>query len=440
MSEEHKQMWAELGLDLEAHDALLDQVSQAYQDTFVAQRSRPEAMAYFDGLMCEIHGQRVRELMEQKQQGRKIVGAYCVFVPEEIVLAAGATLVGLCTGAEFAAEEVEKYLPRATCPMIKSMLGFKLGRVCPYLEASDLVVGEKTCDGKKKAYETMARFVPELYVMDLPQAKSERGQELFRTEAERFRHRMEELTGKRMEAPALKQAVRTVNARREAIHRLQRLRAADPAPISGLDALLANQVALYDDPLRLTATLHQVEASTVTEIKAHSSGVRELFPGAGTILDIGGQDSKAISLDRRGKVGKFEMNDRCAAGTGRFLEMMAASLGFRLEEFGDRALEADSEERINSMYAVFAESEVTSAIAGGADPGAIALGLHRAVIRRAAGMLKRVSTAPEVVFTGGVAGNPCLARLLREHLECGVHVPDNPQMTGALGAALLAAE
>ena len=258
MSDEHKQMWAELGLDLEAHDALLDQVSQSYQDTFVAQQNRPQAMGYFDGIMCEIHGQRVRELMEEKQQGRKIVGAYCVFVPEEIVLAAGGTLVGLCTGAEFAAEEVEKYLPRATCPMIKSMLGFKLGRVCPYLEASDLVVGENTCDGKKKAYETMARFVPELYVMDLPQAKSERGKELFRTEVERFRHRMEELTGKRVEASALKQAVRMVNARREALHRLQRLRAADPTPISGLDALLANQVALYDDPVRLTATLHQV--------------------------------------------------------------------------------------------------------------------------------------------------------------------------------------
>jgi benzoyl-CoA reductase/2-hydroxyglutaryl-CoA dehydratase subunit BcrC/BadD/HgdB len=258
VSEEHKQMWAEMGLDLEAHDALLDQVSQAYQDTFVAQQNRPEAMGYFDGLMCEIHGQRIRELMEEKQQGRKIVGAYCVFVPEEIVLAAGATLVGLCTGAEFATEEVEKYLPRATCPMIKSMLGFKLGRVCPYLEASDLVVGENTCDGKKKAYEVMDRFVPELYVMDLPQAKSERGRELFRTEVERFRRRMEELTGRVVDAPGLKKAIRTVNARREALHRLQRLRAAEPAPISGLDALLANQVALYDDPVRLTATLHQV--------------------------------------------------------------------------------------------------------------------------------------------------------------------------------------
>jgi len=217
---------------------------------------------------------------------------------------------------------------------------------------------------------------------------------------------------------------------------------------TGCEPVRTAEALLGDHPWdRLLATgygrtLMEVhfEARTVTEIKAHGRGVRELFPDAGTILDIGGQDSKAISLDRRGKVGKFEMNDRCAAGTGKFLEMMAASLGFRLEEFGKRAQEAESEERINSMCAVFAESEVTSAIAGGADRRAIALGLHRAVIRRAAGMLKRVSTAPEVVFTGGVATNPCLAHMLREHLECAVRVPDDPRMTGALGAALLAAE
>jgi benzoyl-CoA reductase/2-hydroxyglutaryl-CoA dehydratase subunit BcrC/BadD/HgdB len=146
MSEKYISMWRESGIDLKAHDLLLKVLSEAYENIYLAQDSRPSAMKYFDSVMGEIHGLRIKELLDEKQQGRRIIGSYCVFVPEEIALAANATLVGLCSGADFAMEEVEKYLPRNTCPLIKSALGFKLGRVCPYIETADMIVGENTLD------------------------------------------------------------------------------------------------------------------------------------------------------------------------------------------------------------------------------------------------------------------------------------------------------
>jgi benzoyl-CoA reductase/2-hydroxyglutaryl-CoA dehydratase subunit BcrC/BadD/HgdB len=196
--------------------------------------------------------------MKEKAAGRKVVGAYCVFVPEEIVLAADASLVGLCAGADFAVEEVEKWLPRNTCALIKSAFGFKLGKVCPYLESADLVVGENTCDGKKKAYETFASLVPNLYVMDLPQMKSEEGRALLRAEYVRFLREIERLTGITIDVGRLRKGIETTNAKRQALHRLMGLRAAVPAPISGLDALLASQVSFYDDPRRFTESVNKI--------------------------------------------------------------------------------------------------------------------------------------------------------------------------------------
>ncbi len=258
MSEDYAPMWKSLGMDLNAHDALLGVLEQGYRDIYLAQKNRPEGMGYFDFVMSEVHGLRIKELLDEKKQNRKIIGSYCVFVPEEIVLAGGATLVGLCSGADFAVEEVEKYLPRNTCSLIKSSFGFKLGRVCPYLESADMIVGENTCDGKKKAYETFAGMVDNLYVMDLPQVKSSQGRALLKEEFERFKTAVEELTGNKITVEALKEGVKVVNAKRAALHRLAILRKADPAPISGLDALLANQVFFYDNPARFTESVNKI--------------------------------------------------------------------------------------------------------------------------------------------------------------------------------------
>ncbi|MEJ2642333.1 MAG: 2-hydroxyacyl-CoA dehydratase family protein, partial [Desulfosarcinaceae bacterium] len=258
MTDAYRQMWTDLGLDLDAHDALLAVLGRAYEDIFLAQQNRPEGMGYFDFVMSEVHGLRIKELLEEKAAGRKIIGSYCVFVPEEIALAANATLVGLCSGADFATEAVEKLLPRNTCALIKSSFGFKLGKVCPYLESADMIVGENTCDGKKKAYETLGGMVDNLYVMDLPQVKSEQGRALVKAEYLRFKAAVEALTGVAITTESLKAAIRTVNAKRAALHRLANLRKADPAPISGLDVLLANQVSFYDNPARFTASVNKI--------------------------------------------------------------------------------------------------------------------------------------------------------------------------------------
>ncbi len=184
----------------------------------------------------------------------------------------------------------------------------------------------------------------------------------------------------------------------------------------------------------------QFDVPTVTEIKAFARGARAIFPECRTILDIGGQDTKVIALNEKGGVTKFEMNDRCAAGTGLFLEVMAKILGYNLEEFGEEAFKAQSRVQINSMCTVFAQSEVTSLLAKGQKREDIALGIHMAILNRTLSLLKRVSTAEEIVFAGGVARNPSFKYLLEEALRKRIKVPQDPQMVGAYGAAIISQE
>ena len=147
-----------------------------------------------------------------------------------------------------------------------------------------------------------------------------------------------------------------------------------------------------------------------------------------------------MALDDQGKVNKFEMNDRCAAGTGRFLEVMAAALGYAMDDFVTAADTAEKEEAVSPMCTVFAESEVVSLVARGAERAALARGLHRTVARRAAAMLRRIPWEGEVAFCGGAALNKCLKSLIEEELGQPVHVPAHPQSVVAVGAAVLAGE
>ncbi len=274
MSATYEPMWRELGLDLAAHDTLLNVLGKGYQDIYLDQKQRPAGMEYFDFVMSEVHGLRVQELLDEKKAGKKVVGSFCVFVPEEIVRAADATLVGLCTGAEFATDEVEKLLPRNTCALIKSAFGFKLGKVCPYMESADMIVGENTCDGKKKSYEVLDGLVPNLYVMDLPQTKSEEGRSLLRAEYKRFKEAIEDLTGVKIDVKRLKKGIEIVNNKRKAVHRLSALRKADPVPLSGLDALLINQVYFYDNPIRFTDSVNKI----CDELEERISNNTGVFP------------------------------------------------------------------------------------------------------------------------------------------------------------------
>jgi len=254
---DYRPMWEELGLDLEAHDALLGAVGTLYKDAYVRQKDRPEGMKYFDFVISEIHGLRVKELDDFRAQGGKVVGTFCLYVPEEIVRAHGAWSVGLCSGAEFAFDEVERIMPRNTCALVKSFMGFKLGKVCPYIQEADLVIGETTCDGKKKAYELLAEL-HNVWVMELPQMKREKDKAFWREEIRGLAEKMEELTGNRMTAESLRTAIKEVNDKRRALQRVAQARKADPVAISGKDALLAVQVAFYDDVPRFTEMVNKI--------------------------------------------------------------------------------------------------------------------------------------------------------------------------------------
>jgi predicted CoA-substrate-specific enzyme activase len=175
----------------------------------------------------------------------------------------------------------------------------------------------------------------------------------------------------------------------------------------------------------------------VTEITCHARGIRALFPTARTIIDIGGQDSKGIKLNSEGKVANFIMNDKCAAGTGRFLEVIAETLGVRLSDMGPLSLTAESSVQISNMCTVFAEHEVTSRLAEGAKIPDIVAGLHDAIAGRVFNMVRTLGIEKDVVVTGGGAKNIGLVRAIEKRTGFPILTPPEPFITGALGAALL---
>jgi predicted CoA-substrate-specific enzyme activase len=179
---------------------------------------------------------------------------------------------------------------------------------------------------------------------------------------------------------------------------------------------------------------------TVTEIKAYARGAHAVHPGCRTVLDVGGQDTKVIALDASGRAVRFEMNDRCAAGAGRFLEMIAVALQYDIDALGRAALEGSSGTKISSMCAVFAESEVVGLMTRGSRREDIAWAAHDALVWRIVSQVTRVGGEPPILFAGGAARNSCLRRMVEERTGCEVFVPESPQTVGALGAALLAAK
>ncbi|MDH7487300.1 MAG: acyl-CoA dehydratase activase [Anaerolineae bacterium] len=179
---------------------------------------------------------------------------------------------------------------------------------------------------------------------------------------------------------------------------------------------------------------------TVTEITCHGRGAHWLCPDVRTVIDIGGQDSKGIAVNAAGRVVDFVMNDKCAAGTGRFLEIMAHALEEDLERFGELALRAARRVAISSTCTVFAESEIVTHIAAGVPKPEIIAGIHEAIAARIASMVARLAVQDVVMLTGGVARNVGLARMLEEKLGHTIVVLPEAQITGAIGAALFARE
>jgi predicted CoA-substrate-specific enzyme activase len=178
----------------------------------------------------------------------------------------------------------------------------------------------------------------------------------------------------------------------------------------------------------------------VTEISCHAKGVASLFPGARTIIDIGGQDSKAITIDAAGKVTNFIMNDKCAAGSGRFIEVIADGLGIELENMGVLSLQSKNPAEISNICTIWAQQEVAARIAEGVSIPDLIAGVHKSLAERVVRMVKRIKIEKEVILTGGGGKNAGLHQALAEQLACDILVPSEPLITGALGAALLGKE
>ncbi len=343
--QEYQKMWNDLELNLSAHDNLLSTLSSFYQSVYLSQKNRPNTMKYFDFVISEVHGLRIKELQDAKARGKKVIGTFCVFVPEELILAADCVCIGLCAGAEAGFELAEQYLPKNTCGLIKSFFGFKLAKLCPYANSCDLVVGETTCDGKKKAYELFNEFQP-VHVMEVPQTKSEGAKALFHGEVIRFKERLELLTGVTITVERLQNAIKIVNNKRRALNRLNELRSAQIAPISGLDSLLINQISFYDDPVRFTNAVNELCDELEERIKnnvgvAKSDTIRILISGCpmaipnwkipviveGTNAVIVGEESCVGVRNTRNTVNEDckDVNEMLQAITDRYFQIDCAT-------------------------------------------------------------------------------------------------------------------
>ena len=177
----------------------------------------------------------------------------------------------------------------------------------------------------------------------------------------------------------------------------------------------------------------------ITELSCHARGVYSIFPNVRTAIDIGGQDAKCMKIDK-GKLIDFVMNDKCAAGTGRFLEVTAATLGIPLQDIGDISLKSTKKIQISNICTIFAQQEVVALLSRGEKVEDIIAGLHYALASRVATLARRLKIEPDVVLTGGVAKNSGIVKAMKESLGCDLLVPEEPLLTGALGAAILARE
>ena len=276
---DYRKMWESLGMDLETHDQLCEVLPQAFGDIFLSQENRPEAMDYYNFVIAEIHGVRPQELIKAQEEGKKVFGTFCVYVPDELIFAANAIateciVLDFKKSPQFWVPGGEKVLPTNTCPLIKASVGARLDRTCPFFRIADMYIGETTCDGKKKAWEILGEDVP-VHVMDLPQMKREKDIKAWAEEIKELKKVIEEFTGNKVTAESLSESIKLINNKRKALSRLYECRKADKVPISGRDALVISQIAFYDDPARFTQMTNKLCDELEQRIKDGVSVVKE---------------------------------------------------------------------------------------------------------------------------------------------------------------------
>ena len=263
-------------MDLDTHDQLCQVLPSAFGDVYLSQENRPEGMGFWDFVVSEIHGIRPAELIEAQKNGQKVFGTFCVYVPDEVVIAANGIVTGLCGGSQFWVPGGEKVLPKSTCPLIKASVGARLDKTCPFFCIADMYVGETTCDGKKKAWEILGKEVP-MYIMDIPQMKREKDIQKWACEIAEFAKVVEDFTGNKITVEKLNDAIKIINEKRKAMARVFAATKGDVIPISGKDRLLMTQIAFFDDPVRCAQMCNKLADELDERIKNNVS----VFP-AGT--------------------------------------------------------------------------------------------------------------------------------------------------------------
>ena len=358
----YPELWQSLDMDVERFDKARIMLGEVYEKSYLGQKNRPAAMAYFDNMIAEIHGGRIKEMVAAKEEGRPVIGTFCVYIPEEIVLAAGGICVGLCGGSQGSVPDAEKILPRNICPMVKSAFGFKAGRICPYFQAVDFVYGETTCDAKKKTWEILDNLVP-TYVMEIPQCKKQRDLDLWTEEIFDFKAKVEEVAGKTITEADLAEAIKVMNNKRRALQRLNRLRHHNPSPISGKDGLLIEQIAFYDEPVRFSQMVNELCDELEGRIKE-----KVAVPGNETRVMVAGTPMALPNWKIHNLVegaGALIVNEESCIGTRYFKDLvdesitgmdnMIAALTDRYKEI-DCSCFTPNDERIDQVVKEYRES------------------------------------------------------------------------------------
>jgi len=237
-----RNLLTDLGIDLALHDQLIAYNTGLHEHTFGSQTGRPQAMRLFDEAFHASHAGRVAEISDYRKQGGKSIGTFCIYVPDEIALAAGVLPIPLCGGTNWSVDHADKMFPRDICPLIRSTFGMAFSKTCPYSRLMDAEVGETTCDAKKKAWDLLG-----FKVMEVPQRKNPQDRQLWRQEVREFKAFVESLSGVPVTVDRLRAAIRLVNRRRGVLRTINDFRKIADSPISGLDALLVSQMALNMD-------------------------------------------------------------------------------------------------------------------------------------------------------------------------------------------------
>jgi benzoyl-CoA reductase/2-hydroxyglutaryl-CoA dehydratase subunit BcrC/BadD/HgdB len=366
---DHDGLLKSLGLDVELHGRILDSIDRNFRKTVLARKNRPARMAYFDGVIRGAHGERIRETVDRRAAGDKLVGTFCIYVPEELVLALGAIPVALCGGTSLSIPYAEKTFPRDICPLVKSTLGLALSNTCPYAPIEDLAVGETTCDAKKKTWDILSKG-GDFHVLEVPQKKGALDRELWREEVLGFKARLEDLTGRALEPGKLAQAVRLMNRKRRALARLNAFRKEANPPLSGLDALVVMQGALIDDTLRFTDNLEALNAELADRV---SRGVGVAPPRAKRLM-VSGCPSVMGNWkihDLLESAGAIVVCDETCTGTRYFSAEVAETsdgLDAQLAALAERYLKIDcscfspNDERLESVVRLARECRVDGVI------------------------------------------------------------------------------